>query len=863
MTLPATARRAGPYASNGVTTAFGFTFKVFDEADLRVVQNDGGVETDAVLNSDYTVSLNADQEASPGGTINYSTAPDGPTITIVGALDYDQPTQLPDGGAYRAQTNMNALDRLAMLIQQIRELFNRAIKFPVSDSDDLVTTLPTAVQRAGKALVFDAQGNVDVSANIAAEAAAAEASRLAIDSRIYPGTYSDDPSTRPDGSAVQDGDRYFNSTDDNERIYRSGVWVNFEAAAAAASAAAGTAQGLAEDAQEAAETAQGITETARDATLTAKAQAESARDAAIIQAGVYVDEPTGRAAVADGQAFKVQGSGDVAAYEYRRTSSAASTLIATYPSKALAEAGQTNALAARRLIVGEITALSIATSGTATITVGEGRVYKEANSGNHEKVIAPLAGASVPINYGIVVDLDGGAIDGSGRVVPTVVLVASLAQKGWQSGNKYLLAVNTGTVVHGLYRNSVAQINALAARKLIAGRITAASWASSTVTVDISEGRSYKENNAGVHEKTIAPLTGQALASGECLVVDLTNGAVDGSGRYIPTKLLIAQGSASGWQSGDKYILAANAGNFTLTGEYVHDADAGVTAGWAQDEIVVVQRADEVDIYMKGSNPTSSKYLRYRMQRKPDATINSDVWRWNEVWEDERTAEFTFTPGTKVSTNGEIETAIAQQGKADFVGGVAHGDEELFSATMLIDGCQVALGGTGSFRCRRVEFLQGSTLYEEGTAKANTLAKAYKRWVFEGGEVDRLEHLVWESSVTLQDCYLAMLPWMRLNTGAQISDKGYRSPLFQEEDVSASGFTMTYDKASIVKLSGPLGYSAEVEALEGWDKPNREVNISNSASYNKIYFDFTGAGYVTTVGEKMTARVRYRLDTKN
>ena len=60
--------------------------------------------------------------------------------------------------------------------------------------------------------------------------------------------------------------------------------------------------------------------------------ANSARDAALIQAGVYTTEAAGRAAVADGQAFKVQGSGDVAAYEYRRTNSTTSVLIATYPS---------------------------------------------------------------------------------------------------------------------------------------------------------------------------------------------------------------------------------------------------------------------------------------------------------------------------------------------------------------------------------------------------------------------------------------------------------------------------------------------------------------------------------------------------
>jgi hypothetical protein len=60
--------------------------------------------------------------------------------------------------------------------------------------------------------------------------------------------------------------------------------------------------------------------------------AEAARDAAIIGSGVYATEVAGRAAVADGVAFKVQGSGEVAAYEYRRTNSTTSVLIATYPS---------------------------------------------------------------------------------------------------------------------------------------------------------------------------------------------------------------------------------------------------------------------------------------------------------------------------------------------------------------------------------------------------------------------------------------------------------------------------------------------------------------------------------------------------
>jgi len=74
-------------------------------------------------------------------------------------------------------------------------------------------------------------------------------------------------------------------------------------------------------------------EAARDSAQGYNTLAEAARDAALIQAGVYATEAAGRAAVADGQYFKVQGSGNVAAYEYKRTNSTTSVLISTYPSK--------------------------------------------------------------------------------------------------------------------------------------------------------------------------------------------------------------------------------------------------------------------------------------------------------------------------------------------------------------------------------------------------------------------------------------------------------------------------------------------------------------------------------------------------
>lgn len=104
-----------------------------------------------------------------------------------------------------------------------------------------------------------------------------------------------------------------------------------KAAEAAASAALADSEGNATSALESKNAAAASTAAA----LIAKTDAESARDAALIQAGVYTTEALGRAAVADGQAFKVQGSGDVASYEYRRISAGASVLLSAYPSVAV------------------------------------------------------------------------------------------------------------------------------------------------------------------------------------------------------------------------------------------------------------------------------------------------------------------------------------------------------------------------------------------------------------------------------------------------------------------------------------------------------------------------------------------------
>lgn len=133
MTVPATTRKAGPYAGNGVATQFPFAFKVFDETDVGLFFTDvNGISSQLVLNSDFSVALNSDQDSNPGGTITYpiSGAPldSDSRLTVLGALVAKQMTDLTNTGRFLPNVQENAFDYLTVLIQQLEEALARTLR---------------------------------------------------------------------------------------------------------------------------------------------------------------------------------------------------------------------------------------------------------------------------------------------------------------------------------------------------------------------------------------------------------------------------------------------------------------------------------------------------------------------------------------------------------------------------------------------------------------------------------------------------------------------------------------------------------------------------------------------------------------
>ena len=168
MTISSATRKAGPYLGDGVTTSFPFSFKVFKKEDVAVTfTSTSGADAELLLDSDYSVDLNIDQDNNPGGRVIYprvgspiATMQSGEKLTLTGGLAYTQPTDLPNLSPWFPEVVEDALDRAEIQIQQVKEITDRSIKISVSDTP--LTPLPTASARANTVIGFDAVGNVTV-----------------------------------------------------------------------------------------------------------------------------------------------------------------------------------------------------------------------------------------------------------------------------------------------------------------------------------------------------------------------------------------------------------------------------------------------------------------------------------------------------------------------------------------------------------------------------------------------------------------------------------------------------------------------------------------------------------------------------
>ena len=160
MTVSSTTTK-NSYSGNGSTTVFAYAFKIFAEADLKViVRSSTGTETTKTLNADYTVS---GVGVTSGGNVTFGSAPaSGETVLIRREAALTQTTDYTANDPFPAEDHENALDKLTFHTQQQQEELDRSIKLSRTNTMTSTEFTVGASDRANKVLAFDSSGEISV-----------------------------------------------------------------------------------------------------------------------------------------------------------------------------------------------------------------------------------------------------------------------------------------------------------------------------------------------------------------------------------------------------------------------------------------------------------------------------------------------------------------------------------------------------------------------------------------------------------------------------------------------------------------------------------------------------------------------------
>ena len=170
MTINSTIRKTNLFVGNGSASTFPFTFKVFTASEIVVVRvtTATSTETTLALQTDYTVTLNPDQNSNPGGNItlvsggvaqNLAT---GFNLIITSDVQPTQGTDLTNQGGFFPEVINDALDKAIILHQQQQEILDRSIRFSLTNTIGSLEIAQDANARANKILGFDSAGEFQV-----------------------------------------------------------------------------------------------------------------------------------------------------------------------------------------------------------------------------------------------------------------------------------------------------------------------------------------------------------------------------------------------------------------------------------------------------------------------------------------------------------------------------------------------------------------------------------------------------------------------------------------------------------------------------------------------------------------------------
>ena len=183
MAINTTTRQTTAFTSGN---NFAFAFKVYEEGDVKVIRitTSTGAEEVLTITTHYTVTLNDDQNANPGGTVTLvnSGSPvnlgSGFNVVITSKVTPLQQTEITNQGGFFPEVINDVLDKAAILDQHQQSILDKTIRFPLTQTVGGLEITENAANRAGKVVQFDGSGDLTILGTVDGRDVSADGAKL-------------------------------------------------------------------------------------------------------------------------------------------------------------------------------------------------------------------------------------------------------------------------------------------------------------------------------------------------------------------------------------------------------------------------------------------------------------------------------------------------------------------------------------------------------------------------------------------------------------------------------------------------------------------------------------------------------------
>jgi len=285
---------------------------------------------------------------------------------------------------------------------------------------------------------------------------------------------------------------------------------------------------------------------------------------------------------------------------------------------------------------------------------------------------------------------------------------------------------------------------------------------------------------------------------------------------------------------------------------------------------------EQINLYI----PTTVGYLKYLFVRNELDSKNANNWRLDKAFACDENKDNRFL----VVNSGEYEMALKIDGRDDFIGGIAHGDEVLGSITFLVNGNEIAdiTALTALTQFDELKIVETTDLYDPADGATlstrgqfSPVAQHGKEYTFTKDGLRLRQFVSWNVVETLNASYMTMLPMVRGNDSVsqlQITDTFYADDDYLKYyvgslgDISGKAWAWRKNIDHAVIWSDISGVSAEVIMVKQPQIVNngaRQFKVQSAEAYNKLYWSVCGVGddlYNVSVGERFGTESIYKLN---